>query len=166
MTSEPSMDIEVDRGLQERTWLISRIFWAVMLTISIVALVGLTGSGGPLSRHHAATSSATLDIPRVARWGAIDHLTVKLDHADSNEIEILVPKQFGEIFSVESVSPEPSSVTVTRDGHLYEFDASAGAGERSVVFSIRASHAAWASRMGRFEVNGEPTARLPVLVLP
>ena len=166
MASEPSIDIEVDRPLQERHWLFSRVLWAIMLALILVALLGLTGSGGPLSRQQVAAGPAELDIPRVSRWEAADELTVEIDQAAPGEIEVMVPKKFGEIFAIESVTPQPSSVSATPDGYRYAFASTNGAGERSIVFSIRASHVLLPSRMGRFAVNGERTAELPIVVLP
>lgn len=166
MASEQSIDIEVDPRLQERHWFLSRVVWLVMLALVIVALLGLTGSGGTLSRHRVTLDTAELDIPRVGRWSATDHLAVKVDQPAGNGIEILVPAKFGEVFAVEAVSPTPSSVTATAKGYLYSFDSSTDPGERSVVFSIRPSQILLPSRMGRFEVNGAWTAYLPIVVLP
>ena len=166
MASESSIDINVDPQLQERHWLLSRIVWLVMLALVLIAILGLTGSGGTLSRQQVVLGSAELDIPRVGRWSATDHLTVKVDQPASNGMEILLPAKFGEIFTVEAVSPRPSSVTATPEGHLYAFESSADRGERSVVFSIRPSQILLPSHMGRFEVNGARTADLPIVVLP
>lgn len=166
MASETSMDIEVDRQLQERHWFVSRVFWCAMLVLLVVALLGLTGSGGAMSRQQATAGPAQLDVPRVGRWSATDHLTVTIEQPVSNEIEVLLPKKFGEVFTVEAVSPRPSSVAATPGGHRYAFETAAGPGERSVVFSIRASQILLPSHMGRFEVNGARTADLPIVVLP
>lgn len=168
MASERSgdIDIDVDRPLQERHWLLSRVMWLVMLVFLVVALLGLTGSGGAFARQQVTAGPANLDVPRISRWAAADYLTIKVDQAAASEIEIVIPKKFGELFAVESITPQPSSVSATPDGHSYRFASSDGAGERSVVFSIRASHPSLPSRMGRFEVNGEPTADLPIVVLP
>ncbi|MBM0169899.1 hypothetical protein [Altererythrobacter sp. C41] len=166
MASQQSIDIDVDPRLQERHWFLSRIVWLIMLALVIVALAGLTGSGGTLSRQQVTLGTAELDIPRVGRWSATDHLTVKVDQPADNGIEILVPAKFGEVFAVEAVSPSPSSVIATAEGHLYSFDSSPAPGERSVVFSIRPSQILLPSHMGRFEVNGARTADLPIVVLP
>lgn len=168
MASEQSIDIDidVDPPLQERHWLLSRVMWLVMLAVLVVALLGLTGSGGAFARQHVTAGPADLDIPRVSRWAATDYLTIKVDQAAAGAIEILVPTKFEELFAVESVTPQPSLVSATPDGHSYRFASSDGPGERSIVFSIRASHPSLPSRMGRFEVNGEPTADLPIAVLP
>jgi hypothetical protein len=166
MSSKSSIDIDVDRGLQERHWFLSRILWLVMLALVLIALLGLTGSGGALSRQQVTAGAAELDIPRVGRWSATDHLTVKVDQPSPNGLEILLPAKFGEIFAIEAVSPRPSSVTATPEGHLYAFNSSAEPGERSVVFSIRPSQILLPTHMGRFEVNGARTADLPIVVLP
>ncbi|RIV75474.1 hypothetical protein [Pelagerythrobacter aerophilus] len=166
MSSTSSIDIDVDRRLQERHWFISRILWVIMLALVLVALLGLTGSGGALSRQHVAAGAAELDIPRVGRWSATDHLAVKVDQPAPNGLEILLPAKFAEIFAVEAVSPRPSSVTATAEGHRYTFDSSAEPGQRSIVFSIRPSRILLSSHMGRFEVNGARTADLPIAVLP
>jgi len=166
MASERSIDIDVDPRLQERHWFLSRILWVIMLALVLIALLGLTGSGGTLSRQQVMLDTAELDIPRVGRWSATDHLTVKVDQPGAEGIEILVPAKFGEIFSVEAVSPRPSSVTATPEGHRYSFEASSEPGERSVAFSIRPSQILLPSHMGRFEVNGARTADLPIVVLP
>lgn len=166
MASDRSIDIDVDPGLQERHWFLSRVLWLAMLALLVVAVLGLTGSGGALSRQKIAAGSAEMDIPRVGRWSATDHLTVKIDRPAAGEVEIVLPQKFGEIYTVEAVSPRPASVTATPDGHRYSFDSAPGPGERSVTFSIRPSRVMLPSHMGRFQVNGAQTADLPIVILP
>lgn len=166
MSSDSSVDVDADSPLQERHWAISRVSWLIMLALLLVATLGLTGSGGVLSRQQATAGAAELDIPRVSRWAAADNLSVRVPQDTTGDIEITVPNEFAEMFAVESIAPQPSSVSATPNGHRYQFESSPGPGDRRIVFSIRASRPSLPSHIGRFAVNGEATGELPIVVLP
>ena len=66
-----------DRRVQERHWQASRIGWVMMLVLVVAAAIGLTGSGGPLSRAYVDAGTAHIDLPRISRWASADHLTIQ-----------------------------------------------------------------------------------------
>lgn len=134
-----ALDLHPDRKLEERWWQIERVGWLVMLAIVIAALLGLTGRGGPLATAEASAGSATIVYPRVSRWQTASDLSVEFPAGKAGKGEVLIPAPFASQFAVESVAPEPSSVTATPEGMLYEFDLEGGAQPTRARFSLRAS---------------------------
>ena len=161
-----SVDVETDRRGQELTWLITRVGWLFMLLLLIAALIGLTGSGGPMSRTYVKAGSARIDVPRISRWASADHMTVEFGADTSGKAAVTVPMAFIDIFTIEAVSPQPRSVIATPDGHIFEFDFADGAGKRRAQFSIRADSPAPPTGIGRFRVDDVAASEINVVVMP
>ena len=79
---------------------------------------------------------------------------------------VTFPAGFGDTFSVDAVTPTPSSFIASPSGDTYVFDLAPRGGEVSVDFSIRAEHPTWQKRLTPFEVNGVRSAPSIVTVLP
>lgn len=144
----------------------NRIGWCVMLVLVILAILGLTGSGGVLSRHQLRAGEATIDVPRIGRWAAADHLSVEFAPEQRGSTRVTVPQSFVDLFAIEAVSPRPSSVVATPQGHIYTFDLSGTGGGRSAQFSLRPSGPAWPTDVTGFAVDGSQAPAGAVVVLP
>lgn len=158
--------LQTDRPLQERLWMANRVGWAVMLVLVVVAILGLTGSGGWLSHHQLRAGDATIDLPRIGRWAAADHLSVEFAPEQRGSSRVTVPQSFLDLFAIEAVSPRPSSVVATPEGHIYTFDLSGTGGGRSARFSLRPPGPAWPTSVTGFAVDGSQAPAGAVVVLP
>lgn len=158
------LEIDSDRAFQERFWIVERIGWALMLLIVLAALAGFTGVTGPASTGRAEAAGARVDYPRISRWQTADMLAIEFAEGAGGKVEVLIPREFTRVFSIEGVTPEPSKVTATSDGPLYEFEVDADPGTKTADFAIRAQRPAVPTR-ARGAVAGEPFA-MSFTVLP
>ena len=163
--SARSVDIETDRVFQERFWIAVRIGWAAMIAVMVAAILGFTGSGGTFSAQALQAGNVTVEIPSVSRWAASDTLTIVIDQP-SERTTVWIPAGFGDVFSIESVTPQPQSVSAGPDGDEFVFELKPGRGETSIDFVIRPSRPVWRHRLGPFGVNGQISDASTVTVLP
>ena len=158
------IDVDTDRDFQERFWVVVRVGWLAMALLCLVAVLGLTGSGGPYSSQSVQAGQARIDLPAIARWQAADTLTVHV--ASRSELTtVLIPAAFGDVFTIDSVSPQARSVTATLEGDLFEFALQPGR-KITIDFSVRPARPVWRSQLGAFEVNGAPSQPTTLTVLP
>lgn len=158
------LQVEEDRPWQETLWTAQRVGWAIMALLIVAALIGITGKGGPVASASASVAGATIEYPRITRWQSQDQLVVRLPPSASGEAEVELSRAFGDLFTVESVQPEPSKVEATGTGYRYAFDVRGG-GEKLVRFNIKANRPVlW--RAVEASIGDAPPARLGVIVLP
>ena len=165
MNKDPQgLEIELDRRFQEKAWVAERFGWTLMFLLIVAALAGFTGVTGAASSGHAEAAGARIDHPRISRWQTADTLAIEFADSAAGTVEVLIPKSFTEVFSIEGVTPEPSKVTATSEGQLYEFELAAGAGKKTADFSIRAQRPALPTQ-ARGAIAGE-TFAMSFTVLP
>jgi len=165
MTISTSLDVNADPKFQERFWVAVRVGWLVMTILLAAALLGATGGGGVLSSQSMVVGTSRIDLPAVSRWAAADTMTITLSEPTARST-VTVPAAFGDTFSVDAITPTPSSVIGSPDGDTYIFELSPQTGEVSIDFSIRAEHPVWRTRLTPFSVNGTRSAASIVTVLP
>lgn len=164
--TDPDAEVWPDRSLEDRVWIASRISWVIMLGIVIAAVFGLTGSGGLFAHQSLEAGRSTIAMPKISRWAAADSLEIEFASGLTGKTVVEIPDEFFEIFSVEDVSPQPSSTVATPNGQKLTFDLSDQTGRHSVRFSIRASTASLPVNVGRFKVAGVVSNQAIVTVLP
>lgn len=91
-------------------------------------------------------------------------MTIKMI-APAKQTTVLVPAGFGDVFSLESINPQPQSVSAGPQGDEFVFELKPG-GETSIEFSLRASRPVWQQPLGPFRVNGQESEVSSVTVLP
>ena len=156
MSKDPQgLEIDLDRTFQEKMWVVERVGWALMFLIVVAALAGFTGVTGAASSARAEAAGAKIDHPRISRWQTADTLAVEFDAGATGKVEVLIPKAFTKVFAIEGVTPEPSKVTATPQGQLFEFELAGSSGKKTADFAIRAGRPAFPTR-ARGEVAGEP----------
>jgi len=158
------LDIIENRAWQERFWSIQRLAWILMLLILVSAVLGATGSGGPLATGHVDVAGGVVHYPRIARWQTTSELTVELPSQAQGPTDVQLSKDLLEVFSVESMSPLPREASTTPAGHRYTFDVN-GDRRKTIVFFLRPMRAALPSR-GKVTVGNGPSATLNFVILP
>lgn len=129
---DDGLQLEEPRRFQERYWTAERWAWAGFALLVLSALAGLTGGGGPLSRGEAELGAGSLDYPRIARWQAVDELTVRFA-AGGAERSLTLSPRFAESFALESALPEPLRVEAGPDGKRLVFRLVEGAPGQAVL---------------------------------
>lgn len=153
------LQLAEEARFQRRFQRIERVAWGLFAILVVVAAIGLTGGGGPLSRQEIELGQVRLDLPRIARWQSSDHILVSFDSAEPGST-VRLGGSFNSYFSVEAIQPQPLSSRIRGDGFDLEFEA-AGAG--TARLSLRPTGPGYATI--DLEAGGD-TASAGIIVLP
>lgn len=127
------LQLEECRPFQERFWTIQRWAWLIFMLVLVGALLGLTGSGGPLSRATQGFAEGSVEYPRIARWETPDLMGFTFHEGDNQTLTL--SQSFSDAFQVQSIQPEPASSRLTDKGIVLQFDGE-GAGATTVIMHI------------------------------
>lgn len=158
---DDGLQLEEHRQIQEAFWTFQRVCWIIFAVVCLIALLGFTGSGGLFQKQRIVFANASVEVPRVSRWAAADDLSIRFTSGSpAPEIEISQP--FFDLFSIESVQPEPSESVLASSAQRMQFVAE-GAPPHIVTVAIRPRDFGWA----RFSMTiGGDTRMVNILVLP
>ena len=159
------LQIDEDRAWQEKFWTVQRVAWVLMALFIVAVIAGLTGNGGPFASASARTSAGTVEYPRVTRWLADEQVTLRLAPSTEGEVEVLLPREFGTLFTISSIVPEPSKSEATAAGDRLTFDIGPGGGEKTVVLNVTTAKPVLVQPLD-VKVADAPPARLTVTILP
>lgn len=114
------LQIEEHRPFQEKFWKAERIAWASFGLLLLLALLGITGSGGVFSRMTIDFGNGYVEVPRFSRWQTSDSLTASLPPGDG-ERRFTIGPAFFHTFKVEDIVPPPFATENGSDGTIYHF---------------------------------------------
>jgi hypothetical protein len=129
------LQLEEPRTFQRFFWRLERIAWCVFAFIVLLALLGLTGAGGPFSRATARFSAGSLEYPRIGRWLTPDELRIHPD-ASGEPILVVLDSDFVESYELQSAVPGPARQWLQPGGVAMEFPAETGA-RTPIILGIR-----------------------------
>ncbi|HKY20623.1 MAG TPA: hypothetical protein VJM31_05335 [Vicinamibacterales bacterium] len=152
-----TLEIDEDLDFQRKEWLWQRIGIAMLILFVLVALLGLTGAGGPLSHGAAGDRGSPIHIEyeRVVRRGA--RATMKL-HLRSNApgaIQFWVSAPYVEHVKIETVLPQPDGVSVDQSRQVYTIRSDAA--EATVL--LHAEHLTIGRLHGEIGLVGGPSVQ-------
>lgn len=159
------LQVEEDRPWQETLWSAQRVGWALMALLIFAALLGALGKGGPFASASARSPAAVIEYPRITRWQSNEQVTVRLPPSASGEVDVELSRAFVELFSVESIEPDPSEVQATGAGHRFTFNVENGGGDKLVVFHVKAGTPAL-KRTIHARIGDAPPTEMRLTVLP
>lgn len=165
MRHSSGLDIELDRPLQERIWVAKRVGWMLFALIILLALAGLTGKGGPLSRATEAGPQGSVVYPRVARWQTSDEIRVTLNASGTSQAVVELDPSLSRLFQIESVQPMPSESRLTKQGIRLSFAADGETLPASILFSVVPVAPAFEAEIG-VRLNGGERRLLSPTVVP
>jgi hypothetical protein len=152
-----TLDIEEDLTFQRKEWFWQRVGIVFLSLFVAAAMAGAMGGGGPLSGAEVADSSGRLRVEyqRVVRRGATSEVRIHLRSDPPGFIQFWITSAYLELVTVESIEPQPQTITVEGDRHVY----TVRAGSSGVTVSLETKH----TQTGRMEgwigiVNG-PSVR-------
>lgn len=155
------LQLDEPRERQRRYWRLQRIAWWCFGAVMLVAVLGLTGSGGVFHKQTIEFAAATVEVPRVSRWEGSDGLSITFQGpGDSHDVTITQP--FFDRFMIERIQPEPDRTLLRPQAQAMTFPAD-DAPPHQVRFDIRAMHFGWTSFA--MTIAGE-TRQISLLVLP
>jgi hypothetical protein len=151
--SEPGLEIEQDPAFQRREWAAQRIGWALMAAVIIAALAGVFGDG-PIARARAVSSDGNLRVEyeRIARGDALTalHISIRGSVLRSGTAHVWLDRDYAENMFIQTISPEPDSVS-THPTRLH-FAFAAGPGADSAGIHIQLQPTAFGSYTGAIGV--------------
>ena len=153
------IELNEDRTFQRRFWKAERVAWSIFIVVILLALAGLTGSGGWLAERSASTSAGDLRYPAVGRWQTGDSLSLEI--AGTRETIVEFDRAFLDLYEIRQMIPQPVSTAATSAGVALRYEPEEQAVLRWDVLPRRAS-------LGRpliVRLNGEAVTLRPV-VLP
>lgn len=158
------LQIHEDRVFQERMWTAERVAWIGFASVLLIALLGLTGQGGPLQRATASSGAGQIDYPRVTRWATSDEIVLTLPAAPGADRAVVeTDDHFARIFRIEDIQPAPAESLALPDGQRLVFALGEG-GWGQVSLHVRAMKPSLGVPVG-VRIDGEPMTITPV-VLP
>lgn len=160
-TRPDGLQLDERRGNQRRLWRMQRMAWVCFGLIMLLAVLGLTGSGGMLHKQTVDFAVATVEVPRISRWEGSDDMVVTFrSPAQGHDVTITQP--FFDRFMIERIQPEPDRNDLRSSAQTMSFPARDDP-PHHVTFDIRAMHFGWTSF--DMTIAGE-TRRISLLVLP
>lgn len=123
---DDGLQLDEHTKFQERFWVVERIAWIAFGLLLVAALLGFTGSGGPISRTVLAIEGGTIDFPHVTRWEAADEIVVRFAPGEA-ERSLTLSSEFAEAMQIEAIQPEPARSVAGPEGTVLVFETAAGA---------------------------------------
>lgn len=156
------LQVDEDPVLQDRIWTAQRIAWGGMVLIVLVALAGLTGQGGPLTRRVVETAGVQMSFPRIARSGGrVEEITFRLSQP-RGDVVLSLDAGLLDAFQVQAVEPAPRRVRAAGGGLSYLL---AGDEARSFVLRLHLRARGAGRAAGVVGLNGAEHP-LEIFVLP
>lgn len=159
------LQVNEDRAWQEKFWTAQRVSWIAMALVIVVAVLGLTGKGGPFASASARSASGTIEYPRITRWQSQEEVAVRLAPSAAGKVDLLLSPSFARLFSIKSVVPEPSSVATTGAGQRFTFEVGPGEDEKTIIFNVTTGRPVLGQPVEARIGNLQPV-RMNVTVLP
>jgi hypothetical protein len=116
---------ELKPEFKRRYWVAQRIGWGLIALVLVLAIAGVFGTGLVSSATASSSGegvSVEVDYQRFTRHERLEVMTVRVEAPEqSNSLQVSIPSQFIRSISIETVTPDPDSVTFTADGATYEW---------------------------------------------
>ncbi len=150
--------------LEKRLHILGRLFLAALL---LAALAGLLGPGPLSSRTANAGGALSIDYQRLVRNHAPADLRIQVVRpAGQDSIRLLVGNAFLGATELRNVTPDPASVEVTPEGHVYVIEAPELGSMAALILYHYEPDAAFAEIPVRIALEGGPEVSFRQFVYP
>ncbi|WP_416798221.1 hypothetical protein [Ciceribacter azotifigens] len=119
---QQNLEIMEHRAFQETFWRVERFAWLLFAVVLVAVTLGMTGSGGLLSRSTLLSDRSVADVPRFSRWEAPDEICVTL--APSKDQNLTLAAAFFSKFQIETMQPPPAHTDPGQSSTVYHFGSS------------------------------------------
>jgi hypothetical protein len=158
------LPVRDDTTFQRRVWLGERLGWVVLSVLIIAGLFGVFSNG--LASSATVTSpdgSLRVTYERFERKTARGHFTIRIAHADAQEMRVRLSQAFVETHVIESLYPTPLRSSAGERGLELTF-APTAEGDVSIYLAARAQRFGVLSTT--VEVEGGARVALWQLIYP
>jgi hypothetical protein len=156
------LQIDEHHTFQERFWRAERIAWAGFATFILLALLGVTGSGGPYARMKVTFDDGFVEVPRFSRWQTSDSLSALLPPGDGDR-RLTIGSEFFRTFQVEDIEPQPVLAEGGSDATVYHFRSNT---ERPFVATMHLRSQSPGIVTYSVSIDGEPAQTARTIVWP
>lgn len=145
MESHNGLDIEQDLDHYRRSEKLKKIMLLVLGIILLAVLAGAAGHG-PLSYKEEVSTDKMLSAKfySVVRYRSQSELKLHVNTAASNIsdtlLEVSFPSRYVDMFTVESILPEPDRMELDKDMIVFCFKVRAPAPTQEIIFKMRPRH--------------------------
>jgi hypothetical protein len=152
--------VREDMRFQRRMWVIERIGWLVLAAITLLALLGLFGTG-VLSKRTIGAGSLTIEYDRFERATRLSQFTFHFAPSPNGERRLRLNNVFQRNYEISSIQPPPARSSA--DGLDLTFTAPAGSAADVVIWAHAHSFG-----MTRIEARAddEPPLTFSIMVYP
>lgn len=145
---EPCLSIQEDIASQERGWKIQRTATYIIFGLMILIAAGLFGSG-PLSRKTAVVNGVTVAYERFIHHNGNTRIDISAPATGSVTV-VSFPVRYLDLFSIETVAPEPAGSHINGQEIVYTFHTSQAS---RLIFTVSALQ--WGRVNTGIKVNGQ-----------
>jgi hypothetical protein len=157
-----TLEIDEDPNFQQKEWFFQRIGVALLFLFVLVALLGVTGNGGPMSRGEVGEPGGPVRVEyeRFVRRGAQSTMKLHVRGAPG-EMRFWVAASYFKHVRIDSVAPTPELVTVETNRHVYLIRS----GSSDVIVTLEVEHEAAGMLDAEVGLVGGPSVRFSQLSL-
>ena len=162
------LEIEQDISFQQKTWVVQRAAWMVLLAVLIAGMTGFFGGSGPLAQASIGKENAILQINynRFTQYLSPTDFQIKIRPPENvgAPIRLWIDRQYLDGFILQNITPEPDSIESTPDRLIYEFPLAESNGNISITLNVR--HNRIGTLQGRIGLEGGQTLEFSQFVYP
>lgn len=135
------LDIEDSERFAQKEAFAERVGWVAMALVVAAALAGLFANG-PMSHRSTESDNVSVRYQRFARNQGQTALDVEAQPAAATEgkVEIWVDQDFLESYDLESVVPDPKSITTRSGGLVFAFPVEGTDTAVKATFTLQPEH--------------------------
>lgn len=159
----PGVGLRAEERFHQRYHRATAIGRVVVLVVVVAVALGITGAG-PLSWSEAGEGDLRVGYERFTRFGSSWVLEVELPTPEDDPVQVEMDATFHAGQQLETVVPQPTSVTASADVVTYEFEPGSSAAGFTVAFWFRAD-ALWRQH-ALVGIPGGPTVSFDQFVHP
>ncbi|WP_244514871.1 hypothetical protein [Ensifer sp. LCM 4579] len=156
------LQIDEHRPFQETFWKAERIAWVGFGFFLLLAVFGVTGSGGLHARMEFGFDDGFVEVPRFSRWEMSDRLNALLPPGSGNH-RLAIGSEFFRTFQVEDIDPPPVSSMGSSNETVYHFRSEAQQ-PLALTMHLRAQGPGIVNY--HVSVNGKPAQTAQTIVWP
>ena len=118
---EKKLQLNEDMPHHKRAWKIKRIAWGVMSFIILLAILGLMGGEGVLSKQELVTEDYKIEYEKYLRYKKNYELKFEIKNNPADTLFLEINNNYIDNFEIQDILPEPYEQVISGDDIKYSF---------------------------------------------